>query len=73
MNAQAAARQAEKQSTATKLARKADVGAAIRKIQVVVENDPAVTDAMLIGLGFPARRSGGSRPKTVGEVTGLSA
>ena len=72
-NTQKACLIAAKGATATKLAHKEDVASRIAAIQAIVTANPLVTDAELVGLGFPARRGTSPRPKLPVAATDLSA
>ena len=63
INAQKAADIAAKTATAQKAAKKAAVAAALGAIQATADANPAVTNEMLIALGFSPRRGGANRSR----------
>ena len=75
VNGQKAAEIVAKTATANKNTKKADLIAALNAIQATVVANPAVTNDMLVSLGFSPRR-GGVKPQALtatGTVTGLTA
>ncbi len=74
INAQKAAEIAAKTATAQKAAKRVAVAAALGAIQATADANPAVTNEMLVALGFSPRRGGAKpQPKVPATVTGLSA